>query len=114
MAGRPLAGRMRRGSVLGAVLLGVRVDGLCGVVGGVHGVAVGHRRVMGSVVGLPRRVMDRRLLVVLGGLTVVLGGLLVVVRSFLCHTMSSGVHGFSVLAQVQPSTLPLYSGSPLV
>ncbi len=90
---------MQRGSVLAAVLLGVGVDGFSGVVGGVHGVAVGHRRVVGSVVGLARCVVRRRLLVVLSSLTVMLGGLLVVVRSFLCHMVSSGLHEFSVSTQ---------------
>ncbi len=85
--------------MLAAVLLGMGVNGLCRVVGGMHGVAVGHRRVMGGVVGLPRCVVDRRLLVMLSSLTVVLGGLLVVVRSFLCHMVSSGPREFSVSTQ---------------
>ena len=105
---------MRRGSVLAAVLLGVGVGSLRRVVRGVHRMAVGDRRMVGGVVGLPRIVVGRRLLMMLGGLTVVFSGLLVVVRSFLCHTVSSGLREFSVSTQLWILTLILHPSSPLI
>ena len=72
--------------MLAAVLLGMGVDGLCRVVGGMHGVAVGHRRVMGGVVGLSRCMVDRRLLVMLSSLTVVLESVGTAVVGVVCNT----------------------------